>query len=513
MTTQTKLHTQDPKNFVHTEHANKSHRKPSLFKSYGRFFHFLGKITNLFSLFSASHQEKPVVLSKKEKIFVSPHELNGLQALSDLIDGDDEAKENAIHFLRDYLRNKKICRILHKINRNFKIKQSLKKEGVLNNTGALELFLSCLAHYDTHTALVQKAENLLKKVENGEDIKREDKLSLKEWRILEGYADHLKQLNDLLGRLPLKREGLLSKNEISDIQALFQKAVQVHQSFSELWHKKIRETDSYQTGDIVLVPFYPKLNSSQGHVEKVYFDEVEPKPKLSHATRKRGYQNEYLRFENVRNFEIWRIDVCKLLKTEESDSDYHKLLEIYKKKHPKTGEKRLHKHIQRLYRKIEIDMHTEIVKKDEITAVKVTRKKLSYTTLAVCSLGKLQRKRKSRVKQDRFDKIHERFITGERKVQPNWKTTCSSFATKATIAGLVELDFQLSRELAKRRGQDEHFVESSNNLRFLTLPFDSHERLKRIDPARMLSLLQRKDCIRKIDQSEMRRFYRSIIHD
>ncbi|MBA2369623.1 MAG: hypothetical protein H0V82_11450 [Candidatus Protochlamydia sp.] len=347
--------------------------------------------------------------------------------------------------------------------------------------------------------LIQKFENLLKKGEANEEIIASEQLTLRELGMLQKCAkmNHNGSVHD---------KGILQKLEplgayenttgFKELQALSNKAANLLAQAQKIFSK---QTD-YQAGDIVANIGRQKIEMAGRKAdggEEVHFRLITPychgakiyknegKTILSHVVG--AYFQEEWKMVDDAYSEVWRLDVAALIPAQQ-----HALME---EKYGKRWKEILQKKFQA------IENHIQQNKNNQFTDLENSYDRRFAAGKADYIWGG----HFAKTDHD-FEKMADQML-GEREDKEHMTDMiCSEFSSKTTLAALVKLNRDLTKELEKfliEKGEVELGQKLKADKNVLELPFDRKERMELIHPGRMIDLLVKRNCVHKLERPKI----------
>lgn len=366
---------------------------------------------------------------------------------------------------------------------------------------------------DTFEKLTVKLEKLFTKIDanNAESIVPEEQLTLTELGILNKCAKlsrdsgknssvmkKLEQLGIMDGNTTLRGLRALSekaKKLLSKADELYQKEsvykdgdVLVHVGEKEFKFKG-REANKEEALTIALITDYT-------HAAKVFVEPAKdgkvPQTKLSHILGE--HLKSTLNFSEACYSQVWRLDISALIPKEMQVI----LQDLYK------GEKDDWKVI--IQKKFEAIEH---VIESDVTG-KFKNMENSWQRRIGAGWEKFWGKK---LKNERnFEKFADKFLTDDQTSKDHFKTMiCSEFASKTTIAALVQLNRVLAKEvgthlLMESATTSGEIDQAKNALgkkvlaqrAIFDLPYDKKLKFKSIHPGKTIEMLKQKNCLRQV---------------
>lgn len=359
--------------------------------------------------------------------------------------------------------------------------------------------------------------------ESQESLPDKDKFTLVEWGRLNhliGAVDYLRPLYD----------GHFLEIDDSQVGAFYQNAKSLEEDREQIearFQKEVTETNHYQSGDIMTyigskwAQFRVRgqdreewltshLVSKYGHMGKLH--RTPEAVKTSEIFSK--YRNVTFDLHEAALSHVWRLDIEKLIN--KNSTVYLAFADLSRRNGLDPDEV-----IVKLYQEIEREMHEK--GQEKFSGIENVEQRRWDAGWADIGLKGGHRRRKERA--DRFEKIHQKLMKNP-SMEPS-EMICSEFATKATIAALIELDNRLTEKVktsmqglqdtlkffgdevqgeAKERAERAERVlkvlennREANLLNFIHLPISNKERLKRMNPGRLVDLLKKKNCIKRVE--------------
>lgn len=339
-----------------------------------------------------------------------------------------------------------------------------------------------------------KLKALLERIERNEDIPKEDKLTLEETGILtfaeryNGFVaskliqpDGFKSLGPLnLGFDPAQKKWLSVFNESRTLAQKLMELSQMNEFYKDgnlLVHNvdlmsKIKK-DLYFLDKLTIM-----FTGKYTHAGKIFHDDD---GNCGIAEMVRSYQQQRINLYEMCISDIYEFDVTAIV-----DPRYHSQLQ------QKFGEdwKNI---INKRFQGIEKELHRNESRNFYLLENNVGRifmAGLADYRLAMVGLGVVfHRPLGGHVRttpRTNFEEIHAQFYNPDPDAHKSTEFICSEFATKSTIAAMVELNKQLSKDL----GMEEVEV--------VKIPFSKSEILQTVHPTRMVNILTESGCIKKV---------------
>ena len=102
-----------------------------------------------------------------------------------------------------------------------------------------------------------------------------------------------------------------------------------------------------------------------------------------------------------------------------------------------------------------------------------------------------------------FEKLADKILAEKEGEQEHMQIMiCSEFVTKTTLAALVKLNRELSAELGDlliQQGQEEEGTKLKDSHNVFELPYSEKEKLNKVHPGRMIDLLVKRRCVKRLD--------------
>ncbi|MBA2369622.1 MAG: hypothetical protein H0V82_11445 [Candidatus Protochlamydia sp.] len=347
--------------------------------------------------------------------------------------------------------------------------------------------------------LVQKFDNLLHKIKEDEEISLADQLTLRELGMLQKCAkmNHVESKDEIGILKHLEPLGIMERTpSFKELQVLSDKAQLLLNQAQEIFNQQ----SDYRDGDIVANLGRKKLEMAgrkPNSEEEVHFSLITPychgaklyknegKTMVSHVVG--TYIQEELKMLDDAYSEVWRLDTSALI-----PSQHHALMQ---EKYGAEWKKELQEKFQA------IENHIQQNKKEQFSDLKNPWERRIDAGKADYIWGGHV------AKTDRdFEKMADKML-GEREDKEHMTIMiCSEFSSKTTLAALVKLNRDLTQELGDFLIQQGD-VDQGNKLKaeknVLDLPFDRKERLKLIHPGRMIDLLVKRKCVKKLEQPKI----------
>ncbi len=335
----------------------------------------------------------------------------------------------------------------------------------------------------------KKLGDLMQKIKKNEEIKNEDRLTLREFGIVKKAVDIGIGDRSLLNNL--KNLGLMNK-DLTTLQENSTKAEQLLLELNGLFEQEV--ATRYHSGDLVayrgVKEFEYKVHKMNGeqtlyhnflspytHGAKIY--RSDSNTFLSHVTSEQ-YIHHPLDIATDAYSEVWRLDLSKLVSKKMRglmEAMYGSgWKEIVQKKFEEF-ENKIHRHEGNQFENIQNpwERQLEAGKADFIWGGHFKKKETDFNKLAERMMGD------SEVQAEHFKEM-----------------ICSEFVTKATIASLVYLDRFFADEIGKyliamgKKKEGDALIASKN---VFQIPYSRKEKLKAVHPGRMIDALRKRNCI------------------
>jgi len=318
------------------------------------------------------------------------------------------------------------------------------------------------------------AEKLLK-IEKGEKIKDEDKLSLREYGILIDYRN-VKNYFDEMGKASL----LTGNTKLNDIYEQIKAITPILDKIQQLVTKKASE--KIESGDLLLNNIIKEADFAN---ERLTFDDRANLIVTEHLhTRKLLKSNgevntSHVYFDGASTVEfdimeyfysdIYKIDVAPLI----NDSVREQLKDKYGDNYAEE--------INKKYRQIEYKLHEN---SQEQFAGLALRKQMEYTLLGIMEyIGYLGH---NKLVAEDLDLIHKDIMGGAKEKN---RMLCSEFAARTTVAAFIELNNKLKEELGVEKN-------------VIIIPFTNRERFRTMHPDRLVKILSDAGCITEMERTD-----------
>ncbi len=360
---------------------------------------------------------------------------------------------------------------------------------------AVEIILGVTkeSKYDNQVKiLADKLENILDKIDKGESVPIDEKMTYKELGTLTksiNRSNLLVHLKDVI------------TNENNPFNTFNQNSKRAQGLFVRL-NQKLNEQAAYRDGDLLTeigtkehafwdhrttsIEFLQfKLVSPFSHAATIYIEKNQngkSQIKLSEVLGE--YRQNDFQFKDAICSEVWQLDVSKMILEKEKNflrkaygNDWNKMIqEKYE-----SLVNNIHKNKNKQFNDLKNSWvrRFEAGKADYILGSHVRKGETEFKLLAKQILGE------TKDKEDHLDEM-----------------ICSEFVTSTTLVALFQLNQQLSQEVGdylinnKQREEGERIKREEN---ILELPISSKEDLSRVHPGRMIDLFKKKQCIKHLD--------------
>lgn len=358
--------------------------------------------------------------------------------------------------------------------------------------------------------LATKFEKVAESIKNEKEIKNKDRLSIEEYRQLIDFADLQSKISELKARGVYKKS-----NEVESVLQLSNRISEQINDVEEAFAQEIDRDERYfRDGDILLSVSKKRnieLNIEDDNVDRKRDLFVTP---YSHAAaayratpdangRKQLMQSHiYGEYANSPVFllhsavtEVWRVDVPALMNRE--SPHYLAFEQICEYEGKKADEE-----VQRIFEEVSKKIHEEQEDSERFADMSNDPEKRMKAGYADYTLRGHKRKEE---REDNFFNVYERYILGKQESTKR-SVICSEFVAKALVGALMETDRLLQQkvvEFAKDHPeygmgvQEEAFT---GELKVLKIPYGKREKLKRIHPGRLVKLLQKENCIQRVER-------------
>lgn len=344
---------------------------------------------------------------------------------------------------------------------------------------------------DQFEILADKLEHLFQKIKNKQPIASLEKMTLKEIGILEKCAK--------AGRERDKKASLLKiMKDISDVQSdltidkvsgISTRVQSLFDQINQVFQEEVIAKSIYRPGDFIAVNGYRqlllhgrkpraieelhfRLVTPYSHGAKIFLDEKEKGPyriKISEVLDT-YLQNKYQFFDDMYS-EVWRLNISALI----PESQHQKFKDVY-------GENWAQE-IQRKYEAFENLVHRN--EKNQFGNLANPWERRLNAGIADYLWGGHVRNG-----ENDFQKLADQMLgCSEIEKDHSIEMICSEFVTKTTLAVLVKLNEELSKEI--------------DNPNVLELPVSKKEDLSRVHPGRMIELFKKRKCISKVNASDI----------
>jgi hypothetical protein len=356
---------------------------------------------------------------------------------------------------------------------NMRLNKALGKDDVLSRftykTRNPEIFLAA-------------AEKLLK-IEKGEKIKDEDRLSLREYGILLDYTSVLCDFNDPSRAQLLEDDGRLKSlyekvNEIKTILEIIDESItkeaKVEINSGDLLLNDIQKRAEIANKKVATVDQLTTLISKHLHTVKLV--QKDEQVFISHA-HSRGRGTDAF---NVRVYlfsDVYKVDVMPLINKELAE----KLTINYGENYAEV--------INKKYRDIEKELHQDTGEKFAGVALRADSEYIK--TFFADFIGYLGH---NKLVAEDLDLIHKDIMAGAKEKN---RMLCSEFAARTTVAAFIELNNKLKEELGVEKD-------------VIIMPFTNRERFRTMHPDRLVKILSDAGCITEMERTDTEKKYFSF---
>lgn len=417
----------------------------------------------------------------KKKLVLDDKGKAGLQALDKIFNKKqltDIEKAAAAAFLESSIGNIELNAFLRKNN--------AKSLGISDNLHSNLSYIS----YKTRNIDFDKAEEIIKKMQRahkskqkGEEIREEDKVTLKEYAIISDLAKIQKSINypdEILSLSPkLKRVNELAK-----------KAAVINRGLT-----KELNVDLAQVGPGTIVfDDTTKRNSLQRTALSFMDKIVNLFSKRAHTailhTQEGGvaHRSEIFQLNDINNYKVgieghlsadmYRLDFGALIPKEE----HSKMVQLYGENWKGVVEAK--------YKLIENEIHCTETMSTRFGGLRAD----DTSAQRRAGLANLTPFGHKKARANDFEEIHRNVMENHYADKDNPRMLCSEFSGVATIAALVELDKQIKADMAKHPELNTPHPKS-----VVKIPIGKHEDLHKMHPGRLLDILLQSGCVKKVE--------------
>jgi hypothetical protein len=428
----------------------------------------------------ATRKLEVIVMNGKEGDVVQPNGLTkrqeiALRLLSKAKDGlIDEEKRFLQGFVKGSIGNVRLNRILVGLSaRGMQLPDGISNEVITDmrdftyNTRDIDMFLGA----------GEKFKRNYEKIERGEDLDPNDKVTLREYGILTSFAKTKDKFFELAKFGILQGDAELEKIQVS---------VDWYAPIISEVNKRIIGEIEYQAGDIAMQSLSKEIevrNKSLGlqdelarlfvsehmHTVKLFVDDTTSRKMVSHMTGSKNVITGEFEIIGYLYSDVYKIKIEKLV----NEKFGTRLQGVYGDDYVKK--------INEMYRDIEFNVHKNAEEK-----FRNSRYRVGLGAINAGIADFLPFFGHNKVNPDDLDKLHER-MTKDIAVQD--EMICSEFAARTTAAAFIELNKMLQKVL-----------DTTENV--IDIPFDARERFSKIHPDRLLQILGAKGCIEQAPRTK-----------
>ncbi len=352
--------------------------------------------------------------------------------------------------------------------------------------GDIKYFSYKTRHADKVSDINKKCKRNMELLAAGQKVGESEKLSQFEYGVLCDIAKMKSTLDEYNEKGVIPKTGKLAD--------LYEQSKQSYELVKQINERAVAE-NRYKAGDILMVHSKRSLASKDkkadqetalthtfiskyGHAAQIYIDPEKGTPSISHIYG--GYQVDKVQGQDITTADIFRVDPSKLVSKENAEL----LDKLYKAEGKDWKEE-----VTKMYQEILQEVHEKSQERFEV----VKNDKTARFQAGLANFG-LYGGHTSRTSQD-FSEVHESMLgINDRSVKE--KMICSEFVAKSTVAAFVELNERLGIKL------DENNVTKGKE-DLVKIPISQHERLDRIHPERLVTLLDKAGCLTKVKSDDV----------
>lgn len=352
--------------------------------------------------------------------------------------------------------------------------------------GDIKYFSYKTRHADKISDINKKCERNMELLAAGQKVGESEKLSQFEYGVLCDIAKMKGVLDEYNEKGVMPKTGKLAD--------LYEQSKQSYELVNQINERAVAE-NRYKAGDILMVhskkshaskdkkadqetALTHTFISKYGHAAQIYIDPEKGTPSISHIYG--GHQVDKVQGQDIATGDIFRVDPSKLVSKENAVL----LDKLYKAEGKDWKEE-----VTKMYQGILQEVHEKSQERFEV----VKNDKTARFQAGLANFG-LYGGHTSRAPQD-FSEVHESMLgLNDRSVKE--KMICSEFVAKSTVAAFVELNERLGTKLDENnvtRGKED----------LVKIPIPQNERLERIHPERLVTLLDKAACLTKVKSDDV----------
>ncbi len=352
--------------------------------------------------------------------------------------------------------------------------------------GDIKYFSYKTRHADKILDINKKCERNLELLAAGQKVGESEKLSQFEYGVLCDIAKMKGVLDEYNEKGVIPKTGKLAD--------LYEQSKQSYELVKQINARSVSK-ERYKPGDILMVhskkshaskdkradqetALTHTFISKYGHAAQIFLDPEKGTPSISHIYG--SHQVDKVQGQDIATADIFRVDPTKLVSKENAE-----LLDKFYKSQGKDWKEE----VSKMYQDIVQEIHEKSQERFEI----VKNDKAARFQAGLANFG-LYGGHTSRAPQD-FGEVHESMLgLNDRSVKE--KMICSEFVAKSTVAAFVELNERLGQNLDEHnlpRGKDD----------LVRVPISPNERLERIHPQRLVTLLDQAGCLKEVERDEV----------
>ena len=352
--------------------------------------------------------------------------------------------------------------------------------------GDIKYFSYKTRHFDKIPDINKKCERNLELLAAGQKVGESEKLNQFEYGVLCDIAKMKEKLDEYNEKGVIPKTGKLAE--------LYEQSKQSYALVERINERAVSE-ERYKAGDILMVHSKKSIASKDkkadqetalthtfiskyGHAAQIYIDPENGTPSISHIYG--GYQADKVQGQDIATADIFRVDPSKLVSKENA---------VLLDKLYKAEGKDWKVEVTKMYQDILQEVHEKSQERFEV----VKNDKTARFQAGLANFG-LYGGHTSRTPQD-FSEVHESMLgLNDRSVKE--KMICSEFVAKSTVAAFVELNERLGIKL-----DENNIPRKLEDL--VTIPISRKERLERIHPERLVTLLDKAGCLTEVGRDEV----------
>lgn len=352
--------------------------------------------------------------------------------------------------------------------------------------GDIKYFSYKTRHCDKIPVLNKKCKKALELLAVGQKVSESEKLNQFEYGVLCDIAKMKEKLDEY------NEKGVIPKT--GKLVELYEESKKSYALVKRINECAVSE-ERYKAGDILMVHSQKSIASKDkrvdqetalthtfiskyGHAAQIYIDPANGIPSISHIYG--GYQSDKVQGQDIATSDIFRVDPSKLVSKEN--------MEFLNKLYKAEG-KDWKVEVTKMYQ----DILQEVHEKSQETFEIIKNDKTARFRAGLANFG-LYGGHTSRTPQD-FSEVHKSMLgLNDRSVKE--KMICSEFVAKSTVAAFVELNERLRIKLDENNlpRKPEDLVE---------IPISRKERLERIHPERLVTLLDKAGCLTAVGRDDV----------